>query len=79
MGSGLDAIYFASLSVLASISARWMVVTPARWRCSRNLATDGLHILAVTMTDAPLKPWNGEKIVLYSETESCHDQAFPVA
>ena len=45
----------------------------------RNLATDGLQIRAVTMTDAPLKPWNGEKIVLCSETESCHDQAFPVA
>lgn len=33
---------------------------------ARNLATDGLHILAVTLTDAPLKPVEG-KIVLCSE------------
>ena len=48
-----------------------------RERSPGDLATHGLHILAVTMTDAPLKPWNGEKIVLCSEQILVVIELFP--
>src|SRR5207302_11511924 len=46
--------YAASLSVRARISGRWMVATPARWRCSPPPMCSRQEVSAAHSTSAPV-------------------------